>query len=128
MRCIALSAVLLLAACAGKPVDPVAACTGLQLPIPASAIGLPSGGASIDTAILVAPSALAVRPAAARSRYCPGAARVLPGHRHHRAGRSEGAADPLPGEPADGLERQFAAVRRRRLQRRADQRPRAHAL
>jgi feruloyl esterase len=62
MRCIILSAVFLFAACAGKPVDPVAACTELQLPIPASAIGLPSGGASIDTVILVAPSALAVRP------------------------------------------------------------------
>jgi Tannase and feruloyl esterase len=62
MRFIALSAILLLAACAGKPVDPIAACTGLQAPIPASAIGLPSGGASIEAAILVAPSALTVRP------------------------------------------------------------------
>jgi hypothetical protein len=62
MRFAVLSAALLLAACASKPVDPVVACTELQLRIPASAIGLPSGGAAIETAILVAPTALAVRP------------------------------------------------------------------
>jgi feruloyl esterase len=62
MRFVALSAIFLLTACASRPVNPLAACTGLQLPIPASAIGLPTSGAGIDTAILVAPSALAVRP------------------------------------------------------------------
>ena len=51
-----------------------------------------------------------------------GDAVVLPGARPHRAGRSEGAADPLPGEPAARLERPHRAVWRRRLQRRADHR------
>ena len=62
MRIVALSAILLLAGCASAPVDPNAACAALLQPISAGAIGLPTGGASIDAAALVAPSALAVRP------------------------------------------------------------------
>ncbi len=56
-----LSSLLLLAACAGQPVDPNAACAALARPIPAAAIGLPTGGATIASAKLVAPSALEVR-------------------------------------------------------------------
>ena len=134
MRFAALSAVLLLAACAGQPVDPNAACAALKQPIPAGAIGLPTGGA--DDRIRDpgrayrsrgAPES-AVRAASARSGDRPRAARALPGRRRDRAGRSEGAADPLPGQSADAVERQFAAVRRRRLQRRADHRPCADAV
>ncbi len=62
MRFLAVAAIALLAACASEPVDPSAACAALKAPIPASAIGLPSGGASIESATLVAPSALTVRP------------------------------------------------------------------
>jgi feruloyl esterase len=40
--------------------DPAAACAGLKAPVPASAIGLPSGEAQIDSATLVAASPLAV--------------------------------------------------------------------
>jgi len=54
-------AALLLAGCANAPVDPAAACAALALPVPAGAIGLPSSGARIESATLVAPSALAVR-------------------------------------------------------------------
>jgi len=62
MRFVALSVVLLLSACASKPVDPTVACAALKHAIPASAIGLPTGGAVIESAALVAPSPLAVRP------------------------------------------------------------------
>src|SRR4249920_2339840 len=62
MRFVALSTILLLSACAGQRVDPHAACDALKQAIPAAAIGLPTGGATIESAALVAPSALAVRP------------------------------------------------------------------
>ena len=90
----------------------------------AATIGLPSGGATIDSATLVAPSAARGR----RARPDAG--------RHHHAGGAEyckvlgriapvdpqRAADPVPGQPADAMERPLGAVRRRRLQRRADHR------
>jgi len=52
---------LLLAACAGQEakVDPAAACAGLGGEIPASAIGIPSGKATIQSAVLVQASPLA---------------------------------------------------------------------
>jgi len=62
MRVIALPAVLLLASCANAPVEPGPACAALKQPIEAGAIGLPTGGATIETATLVAPSELVVRP------------------------------------------------------------------
>ena len=62
MRIAALLATLLLAACAGTPVDPNAACAALKAPIAAGAIGLATGGATIESVTLVAPSALEVRP------------------------------------------------------------------
>ncbi|HLX81027.1 MAG TPA: tannase/feruloyl esterase family alpha/beta hydrolase [Burkholderiales bacterium] len=62
MKVLLLSAVLLAAGCASKPVDPNAACAALAQPIPAAAIGLPTSGASIESATLVAPSPLSVRP------------------------------------------------------------------
>jgi len=61
MRILGICAILLLAACASRPVDPTAACTALAQPIPAAAIGLPTGGATIESAKLVAPSALEIR-------------------------------------------------------------------
>ena len=62
MRALLLSALLLFAGCASGPVDPNAACAALAQPIPATAIGLPTSGARIESATLVAPSLLAVRP------------------------------------------------------------------
>ena len=62
MRIAALLATLLLAACAGTPVDPNAACAALKAPIAAGAIGLATDGATIESVTLVAPSALEVRP------------------------------------------------------------------
>jgi Tannase and feruloyl esterase len=62
MRIAALSAILLLAAFASKAADPNAACAALSAPIAASAIGLPTGGAIVESVALVAPSPLAVRP------------------------------------------------------------------
>src|SRR3954471_16327058 len=59
------AALLLLAACATeslKPVNPAQACAALKDPIAASAIGLPSSGATIESAELVAPAPLAVNP------------------------------------------------------------------
>ena len=52
---------LLLAACAAQQakVDPAAACAGLGGEIPASAIGIPSGKATIQSAVLVQASPLA---------------------------------------------------------------------
>src|SRR5512134_1805789 len=55
MRALALAAALLLGACAGRPVDPVEGCAALKAPIPAKAIGLPTHGATIDSATLMAP-------------------------------------------------------------------------
>ena len=46
----------------------------------------------------------------------------LQGARPHRADRPDGAADPLPGQPAARVERPFGPVRRRRLQWHADHR------
>jgi feruloyl esterase len=52
----AIAAALLLAACAGRPVDPAEGCAALKAPVPASAIGLPTRGAAIESATLVPPS------------------------------------------------------------------------
>jgi hypothetical protein len=71
LTCAAVATVALLAACgttgpATAPVslgaDPAAACARLSATIPASAIGLPSGAASIDSARLTQPVALSVAP------------------------------------------------------------------
>lgn len=56
MRCLHIAALCALAACAAKPVDPVEGCAALKAPIPASAIGLPTRGATIESATLVAPA------------------------------------------------------------------------
>lgn len=55
MRMLAIAAALLLGACAGRPVDPVEGCAALKAPIPAKAIGLPTHGATIESATLMAP-------------------------------------------------------------------------
>lgn len=52
-RGLAIAALLALAACAGRPVDPAEGCAALKAPIPAGAIGLPTRGASIESATLV---------------------------------------------------------------------------
>src|SRR6185503_1175959 len=62
MRYAALSALFALSPCAAQSVDPAAACAALTAPIQAGAIGLPTNGAAIESAKLVAPSALEVRP------------------------------------------------------------------
>jgi hypothetical protein len=62
MRALALSPLLLLAACASVPVEPGAACAALKQAIPAVAIDLPTGGAVVESVTLVAPSDLLVRP------------------------------------------------------------------
>jgi feruloyl esterase len=60
---VATAAAILLAACASKPtIDPQAACAALAQPVPAGAIGLPTAGARIESAKLVAASPLEVRP------------------------------------------------------------------
>jgi len=87
----AAAAALLLAGCASTPTgplaialgaDPAAACAALTAPVPASAIGLPSGAASIDAATWVAATALAMAergptPAARISPATPAFCRVL---------------------------------------------------
>jgi len=58
-------AALLLAACETAKVadlDPAQACAALKQPIDARSIGLPSGGATIESAVLVAAAPLAVNP------------------------------------------------------------------
>ena len=93
--------------------------------IDAQAIGLPTRGATIDAATLEAPAELKVAERGAdpgRGDHARDAA-LLQAARPHRAGRSLRTADPVPGEPADAVERPARAVRRRRLQRRADHRP-----
>jgi feruloyl esterase len=55
MRLLALTAALLLASCASAPVDPLEGCAVLKAPIPASVIGLPTRGATIESATLMAP-------------------------------------------------------------------------
>src|SRR6185503_5477334 len=62
MRYAALSALFALSPCAAQSVEPAAACAALTAPIQAGAIGLPTNGATIESAKLVAPSALEVRP------------------------------------------------------------------
>lgn len=62
--------------------DPAAACSALAAPVPASAIGLPSGAASIDSATLMAATPLAVAerapsPAARITPETPAYCRVL---------------------------------------------------
>jgi hypothetical protein len=48
-----LSAILLLSACAATPPrDPAAACAALTQPIAAGSIGLPTSGATVDSATL----------------------------------------------------------------------------
>jgi len=66
----------------GLGADPAAACTALANTVPASAIGLPSGEARIDSATLVAASALAVAergptPAARVTPALPGFCKLL---------------------------------------------------
>ena len=85
-----LMASLVLAACAPAPLlsgDAKGGCAGLAGPMAAAQIGLASGGASIDSATLVAPSALAVAergptPAAtitpATPEYCKLLGRIAP--------------------------------------------------
>lgn len=58
-RLSALMALLLLAACATPPRDPAAACAALLGAVPATVIGLPTSGATIESAMLTAPSAAA---------------------------------------------------------------------
>src|SRR6185503_5696300 len=56
---------LLVAACAtegSRPVDPAQGCGALKSPIGASAIGLPTSGATIESAELVAAAPLALNP------------------------------------------------------------------
>lgn len=88
---LAATAALLLAGCASTPTgplaialgaDPAAACAAVTAPVPASAIGLPSGAASIDSATWVAATPLAVAergptPAARVSPATPAFCRVL---------------------------------------------------
>ena len=98
--------------------------------MPASAIGLPSGGATIDSATLVAASATRGRRARARRRPRPSRPPRPRTARCSAASRRSIANAPpilLPGEPADAVERPLGAIRRRRLQRRADHRPGAGA-
>src|SRR6185503_20143602 len=62
-----LAAVLLLAGCAGEQqkmadADPAQACAALKASIGAGAIGLATGGATVDSAELVAAAPLAVNP------------------------------------------------------------------
>lgn len=87
----AAAAALFLAGCASTPsgplaialgADPAAACAALRSPVPASAIGLPSGAASIDSATWMAATPLAVAergptPAARVSPATPAFCRVL---------------------------------------------------
>jgi feruloyl esterase len=47
---------------AGKAVDPAQACAALTRPIDEQLIGLPSGGATIESAMLVAPAPLSLNP------------------------------------------------------------------
>ncbi len=88
---VAAVAAALLAGCASTPTgplsitlgsDPAAACAALTAPVPASAIGLPSGAASIDSASWQAAIALAVAergptPAARVTPATPAFCRVL---------------------------------------------------
>jgi hypothetical protein len=67
MKKLLLTSILMLTACAtgdntAVSLDPEAACRNLQRPIGASAIGLPSGGATVDSAELVAAAPLALNP------------------------------------------------------------------
>lgn len=57
---LAAAVALLLGACAMRPVDPVEGCAALKAPIPAKAIGLPTHGASVESAMLVPPAAQSV--------------------------------------------------------------------
>jgi feruloyl esterase len=87
----AAAAALLAAGCAQTPPlradNAQAGCAALAAPIAAAAIGLPSGGASIDSATLMAPAALSVaergpNPAAtitpAAPQYCKVLGRIAP--------------------------------------------------
>jgi feruloyl esterase len=61
----AVLAVLLSAVCCGRSaIANEADCSRLKEPIPAAAIGLPNGGATIESAALMAPSALSIPPKA----------------------------------------------------------------
>jgi feruloyl esterase len=82
VKIIALPAILLLASCASAPVEPGAACAALKASIPAAAIGLPSGGATVESATLVAATELVVRPKPPFAPPPPEAAiaPALPGH------------------------------------------------
>jgi feruloyl esterase len=56
MRGLQIAALLALAACAARPVDPAAGCAALKAPLAPQVIGLPTRGATIESAVLVAPS------------------------------------------------------------------------
>ena len=88
-----------------------AALTGMA--IPAAAIGLPTSGGTVTSAVVV-------------PRQRDGR-RTLPRQRRHRAGGPDGTAHPLPRRAAHGVERQGVDVRRRRLRRLDSQRRRQRA-
>ena len=78
--------------------DPAAACAALSV--------AGTGAIKVATAALAEAKPLTVAPGGPTpaARISP-ATPQLPGARPHRAGRSERAADPVPGEPADAVER-----------------------
>ena len=62
---LAIATLILVAACSSgpsKPVDPAQGCAELKEPISAGAIGLPTSGATIESAVLVAAAPLALNP------------------------------------------------------------------
>jgi feruloyl esterase len=71
-----------LAGCATRPVDPREACAALMAPVPASAIGLPTRGATIESATLVAPAPPSV-PAKLPFQPLPAELRVVPATPEH---------------------------------------------
>ena len=114
-------AVMAIAAASGRAAAPQttvrnqATCDSLTgLAIPAASIGLPTTGATIARR----GSRRRVAADGRRRSRGPGDPGVLQGHRQHRAGRSDRAADQLPRQPADVVEPQDRADGRQRQQRR----------